>query len=382
MAVSLAIAVPSAIKEFNWITTIRGGNVRLTAPMIFCIGGLTTFVLGGITGVFLAAIPVDILYHDTYYIVGHFHMILMGIIPFMMFTASYYWYPIITGRMFNQRMARIQGVLMIIGVLITFGILIILGMLGMPRRYASYPAQFTQLQQLATIGSYIIGLSVLLWLGNMLISFRTGQRVTDADVWNLKATNQFTREWQHFEEQLEEKYGIESSEPDEVEPANAADVEEIETGGPTVLQDFSDIGGNALAGAAGGVIGTVATFVILYLADLIGVFQISALASFADLGLGHGNLWLGVVLFFGGGLLIWPNFYVALVDYLPGEELYRSGLTHSTILWTGFVLIGYTGQEGLQLVGYVIATLIAHWAYGLSIASAFEYLPVDIGTSV
>jgi cytochrome c oxidase subunit 1 len=203
-----------------------------------------------------------------------------------------------------------------------------------------------------------------------------------ADVWDLKSTNQFTREWQWFEGQLSEKYGIESNEPDEVEPASAANAEDIDTIGPTVLQDFSDIGGNALAGAVGGVIGTVATFAIFYLADLIGVFQISALASFADLGLGHGRLWLGILLFFGGGLLIWPNFYVALVNYLPGEELFRSGITHSTILWTGFVLVGCTGQSGIQLVGYVVPTLIAHWAYGLSIAGAFKYLPVEIGTTV
>jgi cytochrome c oxidase subunit 1 len=382
MAVSVAIAIPSAIKEFNWITTIRGGNVRLTAPMLFCIGGLTTFVIGGVTGVFLAAIPIDILYHDTYYVVGHFHMILMGLIPFMMFAASYYWYPIITGRMFNRQMARIQAVLMIVGVLIAFGAMIILGILGMPRRYASYPVQFTQLHQIATFGAYMIGLSVLLWLGNMLISVRTGQRVTDADVWDLKSTNQFTREWQWFEEQLSEKYGIESSEPDEVEPATAANADDIETGSPTVFQDLTDIGGNALAGAVGGIGGTLATLGILYLSDVIGVFQISALKSIADLGLGPGNLRLVLVLFFAGGLFLWPNFYIALVDYLPGEELLRSGLIHSTILWTGFIVITYTGQAGIQLVGYLVATLIAHWAYGLLMASAFKYLPVEIGTTV
>jgi cytochrome c oxidase subunit 1 len=382
MAVSLAIAIPSAIKEFNWITTIRGGNVRLTAPMIFCIGGLTTFVIGGVTGVFLAAIPIDVLYHDTYYVVGHFHMILMGLIPFMMFAASYYWYPIIVGRMFNQRIARIQAVLMLVGVLITFSAMIILGIIGMPRRYASYPVQFTHLHQIATFGAYMIGISVLLWLGNMLISTRTGRRVTDADVWDLKSTNQFTREWEWFEEQLEEKYGIESSEPDEVEPAMATNTEDGEEGGPTVLQDFSDIGGNALAGAVGGIAGTIAVIVILYLASLIGVFELTALRQFADFRLGPGRFWLAVVLFLGGALLLWPQFYIALVDYLPGEHLLWSGVTHSTILWTGFALVAYSGQTGIQLVGYIVATLIAHWAYGLSLASAFKYLPVDVGSSV
>ncbi|WP_160133697.1 cytochrome c oxidase subunit I [Halococcus salsus] len=206
MAVSLAIAIPSAIKEFNWITTIWKGRVRLTAPMLFCVGGLSTFVIGGITGVFLAAIPVDILYHDTYYVVGHFHMILMGVIPFMMMAASYYWFPIITGKMYNQPLARFQAVTMVIGVIVTFGAMLITGALGLPRRYATYPAEFTGLMEITTIGAYVIGISVLLWLYNMLRSYWAGERVTEADVWDLKETGQFTREWQWFEKQLAERY--------------------------------------------------------------------------------------------------------------------------------------------------------------------------------
>ncbi|RJT05295.1 cbb3-type cytochrome c oxidase subunit I [Halococcus sp. IIIV-5B] len=219
MAVSLAIAIPSAIKEFNWITTIWKGRVRLTAPMLFCVGGLSTFVIGGITGVFLAAIPVDILYHDTYYVVGHFHMILMGVIPFMMMAASYYWFPIITGKMYNQPLARFQAVTMVIGVIVTFGAMLITGALGLPRRYATYPAEFTGLMEITTIGAYVIGISVLLWLYNMLRSYWAGERVTEADVWDLKETGQFTREWQWFEKQLAERYatdgGSDGTEADE-----------------------------------------------------------------------------------------------------------------------------------------------------------------------
>ena len=206
MAISLAIAVPSAIKEFNWITTVWKGRVRLTAPMMLCIGGLSTFVVGGITGVFLAAIPVDILYHDTYYVVGHFHMILMGIIPFMLMAASYYWYPIVTGKMYDQRLAKLQAFLMVVGVVVTFGAMIVTGALGLPRRYASYPAEFTLLMQVTTVGAYVIGISVLMWLFNMLKSYLWGPRITEADVWNLKETGQFTREWQWFEERLDERY--------------------------------------------------------------------------------------------------------------------------------------------------------------------------------
>ncbi len=219
MAVSLAIAIPSAIKEFNWITTIWKGQVRLTAPMELCIGGLSTFVIGGITGVFLAAIPVDMLYHDTYYVVGHFHMILMGIIPFMMMAASYYWYPIITGRMYKQRLAKLQAFLMIIGVFITFGALLITGALGLPRRYASYPVEFTGLMQIQTVGAYILGFSTLMWLWNMLISYWSGPRVTEADVWDLKEVGQFTREWQWFEKRLSERYASDEGGSSDEQPA-------------------------------------------------------------------------------------------------------------------------------------------------------------------
>ncbi|PSQ11582.1 cytochrome C oxidase subunit I, partial [Halobacteriales archaeon QS_5_70_15] len=104
MAVSIAIAVPSAIKIFNWITTMWEGDIRLTAPLVLCVGGIGTFIVGGVTGVFLAVVPIDILYHGTYYVVGHFHLIVVGIIPFLMIAASYYWYPLLTGRWYDKRL--------------------------------------------------------------------------------------------------------------------------------------------------------------------------------------------------------------------------------------------------------------------------------------
>ena len=146
MVVSLAIALPSAVKTFNWITTIWGGNVRLTAPMLFCIGAIMNFIIGGVTGVFLAAIPVDLLYHGTYYVVGHFHFILVGVVVFALFAACYYWFPILTGRMFNRELARAHFWLSMIGVLITFLIISLIGMNGLPRRMATYPVQFATTQ--------------------------------------------------------------------------------------------------------------------------------------------------------------------------------------------------------------------------------------------
>ncbi|RRJ33078.1 cbb3-type cytochrome c oxidase subunit I [Halocatena pleomorpha] len=205
MAVSLAIAIPSAVKTFNWMTTMWDGHVRLTAPMLFCVAGVGMFIIGGVTGVFLASIPVDMLVHDTYYVVGHFHFIVMGIITFAAFSASYYWYPILTGRMYDTLLAKVHAWLSIVGVITTFGPMLIIGMDGMPRRYATYPSKFVELQQVASVGAFILFTGVILWLYNMIQSYRIGPVVLDADVWNLKPIDQFTPEWQWFEERLEER---------------------------------------------------------------------------------------------------------------------------------------------------------------------------------
>ncbi|WP_368280133.1 cbb3-type cytochrome c oxidase subunit I [Halomarina oriensis] len=204
MAVTIAIAIPSAVKTFNWMTTMWQGAIKLTAPMILVIGGVGTFIIGGVTGVFLASIPVDMAFQGTYYVVGHFHFIIMGIIAMAMVAASYYWYPILTRRMYDQRLARVQSVLLIIGVTVTFTTMLVLGYFGLPRRYAEYPQQFELLQQITTLGAYLIMLSVGMWLVNLVQSMRTGPIVMDADVWGLKETDQFTREWQWFERTLDE----------------------------------------------------------------------------------------------------------------------------------------------------------------------------------
>ncbi|WP_248910253.1 cbb3-type cytochrome c oxidase subunit I [Halocatena marina] len=205
MAISVAIAVPSAVKVFNWITTMWNGAVRLTAPMLFCVAGIGMFIIGGVTGVFLAAVPINLLVHDTYYVVGHFHFLVMGIITFAAFAASYYWYPILTGRMYDQLLANVHAWLSIVGVTGTFGLMLITGAIGLPRRYATYPEQFAILQQIITISAFLIFTGVIIWLYNMVQSYRIGPVVMDADVWNLKPIDQFTREWQWFEERLEER---------------------------------------------------------------------------------------------------------------------------------------------------------------------------------
>ena len=205
MVVSVAIALPSAIKTFNWIATLWNGRVRFTVPMLFCLGGVSTFVVGGITGVFLASVPVDLLFHDTWYVVAHFHFVVMGLILFAMFAACYYWYPLIAGRMYDRRLGLAHVALTFLGVWVAFFPMFVLGYAGLPRRYGTYPPEFAALHRVATVGAYAIGAGTALWLWNMVQSYRRGPPVTDADVWDLKATDQFTREWQWFERRLDEE---------------------------------------------------------------------------------------------------------------------------------------------------------------------------------
>ncbi|MGM0592107.1 MAG: cbb3-type cytochrome c oxidase subunit I, partial [Halobacteriota archaeon] len=199
MAVSLAIAVPSAVKTFNWITTMWNGDLRLTAPMLFCIGFVSNFIVGGVTGVFLASVPVNLLVHDTYYVVGHFHYIVMGVIGFAGFAGLYYWFPIFAGRMYQQRLAKWHFWLWMIGSNLTFLSMIILGYGGMPRRYATYLPQFVTLNRLATLGAFLLLVGGLIWLWNFVDSWLEGPRITDADPWDLDDYGLRTAEWEWFE---------------------------------------------------------------------------------------------------------------------------------------------------------------------------------------
>ncbi len=376
MATSVAIAVPSAIKVFNWITTIWNGNVKLAAPTILCVGGIGTFIYGGITGVFLAVIPVDILYHDTYYVVGHFHLILMGIIPLMMFAASYYWYPVLTGRMYDRRLAIFQSVLLVFGSALTFATLVVIGFLELPRRYATYPPEFVPLQVVATVGSYLIGLSVLLWLYNVLWSYFHGDPIENADPWDLKSTEQFTREWQWLEDKLERERGIEPVEPEEVRPSYVPPTEVEKTFSEQLLTVGRRVGNNAIVGAAGGLVGTLLMSGVLFAAVTLGVFDLASFADLAGLVGLPATVGLGYLIFLVGGMTVWPLLFLTLGEYLPGELNLVTGLGYATVISTGFAIAFYAGQIGLELVGYLVFTLVAHWAYGLGLAGTLEYLGV------
>ncbi|WP_324757205.1 cytochrome c oxidase subunit I [Haloarcula montana] len=211
MAVSLAIAIPSAVKTFNWITTMWNGRLRLTAPMLFCIGFVSNFIIGGVTGVFLAAVPVDLILHDTYYVVGHFHYVVMGAIGFAVFAGIYYWFPIFTGRMYQRTLGKAHFWLSMVGTNLTFFAMLALGYLGMPRRYATYEfngaiaplVQVETFHLLATVGAVILMVGQLIFVWNIVQSWLEGPRVTDGDPWNLERDGMLDREFQWFDDQLE-----------------------------------------------------------------------------------------------------------------------------------------------------------------------------------
>ncbi|QSG14867.1 cytochrome c oxidase subunit I [Halapricum desulfuricans] len=211
MAVSLAIAIPSAVKTFNWITTMWNGKVRLTTPMLFSIGFVANFIIGGVTGVFLATIPVDYLLHDTYYVVGHFHYVIMGAIAFAVFAGIYYWFPIYTGKMYQKALGKWHFWLTMIGTNLTFFGMLILGYLGMPRRYATYnlvsvgPIDlFTILHQSATVGAFILLAGQLIFVWNVVSSWLYGQRLTDGDPWDLKDDGLYSREFRWHDRRMDD----------------------------------------------------------------------------------------------------------------------------------------------------------------------------------
>ncbi len=178
------IAVPTGVKMFNWIATMWKGSIQFSSAMLFVLGFLTMFLIGGINGAFSASVPVDFAIHDTYWIVAHIHYVLFGGSVFAVFGGLFYWFPKMFGVKLNETLGKIQFVIMFIGFNLTFFPMHELGIAGMPRRIADYSpmAGWNDLNLLATIGSLLVAVSVLPFLWNVFVSLRSGERVGD-DPW-------------------------------------------------------------------------------------------------------------------------------------------------------------------------------------------------------
>ncbi len=165
---TFSVAIPTAVKVFNWIATMYKGSITFESPMLYALTFIFLFVVGGLTGMFLGALGTDIHVHDTYFIVAHFHYTMMGGTVMGLLAGLHFWFPKMTGRMLGEKPARLAWLLMFIGFNVTFFTQFILGFEGMPRRYAEYPARFQDLNIVSTVGSWVLASGILLMFVNFV----------------------------------------------------------------------------------------------------------------------------------------------------------------------------------------------------------------------
>ncbi|MEV0414296.1 cytochrome c oxidase subunit I [Streptomyces sp. NPDC050448] len=182
---SFLIAVPTGVKFFNWIGTMWKGSLSFETPMLWSIGFLVTFLLGGLTGVMVASPPLDFHLTDSYFVVAHLHYVLFGTIVFATFAGFYFWWPKLTGRILDERLGKIHFWTLFVGFQTTFLVQNWLGEAGMPRRYANYLASdgFTVLNTVSSVGAFLLGLSTLPFLYNVWTTHRHAERITVDDPW-------------------------------------------------------------------------------------------------------------------------------------------------------------------------------------------------------
>ena len=171
---SFLVSVPSAVKVFNWTATLHRGSIRLDTPMLYALGFVALFTIGGLTGLFLASLAVDVHVHGTYFVVAHFHYVMVGGMVMAYLSGIHYWWPKISGRLYPELLARASAVIIFLGFNLTFFPQFVLGYLGMPRRYAIYPPQFHALNVCSTLGAAVLGVGYLLPLLYLPWSFFRG----------------------------------------------------------------------------------------------------------------------------------------------------------------------------------------------------------------
>ena len=190
MVLTMLIAVPTGIKIFNWLGTMWGGSLKFTTPMLFATAFILMFTIGGLSGITLAAVPVDIELHDTYYVVAHLHYVLVAGSVMTIFAGFYYWWPKMTGIAYDERLGQVHFWLTTIFINVTFFVQHYLGVLGMPRRYFDYDPQFETLNMISSAGAFLLAGSQLIWVLNIILSIKRRHEVS-ANPWG----DTYTLEW-------------------------------------------------------------------------------------------------------------------------------------------------------------------------------------------
>ena len=173
--ITFAVAVPTAIKVLSWVATLYGGSIRYTTPMWYAMIFLWTFTVGGLTGLYLSTLSTDVHLHDTYFVVAHFHYVMVGGTVIAFLGGLFHWFPKMFGRMYNERAGAISALLVFIGFNVTFGTQFFLGHQGMPRRYYAYLPEYEYLHQISTVGSWVLAAGLFLVLFTLLAGLKFGK---------------------------------------------------------------------------------------------------------------------------------------------------------------------------------------------------------------